>query len=181
MVLAGLTVPSDIASAQQLTVLYSFCAQSNCADGSRPAAGLTMDGRGVLYGTTNVGGGSNKGTVFKLTPTSGDSRGRWIETVLYSFCTLTQCIDGYFPAFRLLIDGHGALYGTTPLGGTNRGGTVFKLTAPAGDSRQGRWTETVLYSFCAQSNCTDGVGPQGDLIMDQRGAIFWRNGGWAYQ
>ena len=178
MFLAGLTVPSHEAFAQQLTVLYTFCSQQNCTDGSRPAAGLTMDGRGVLYGTTNVGGGSNKGTVFKLTPTTGDSQqGRWIETVLYSFCSLTQCIDGYFPAFRLLMDGHGALYGTTPLGGTNRGGTVFKLTPPAGDSRQGRWTETVLYSFCALSNCTDGVGPQGDLIMDQRGAIFGATAG----
>ncbi len=171
MVLVGLTVPSDIAFAQQLTVLYSFCSQQNCIDGSRPAAGLTIDGRGVLYGTTNVGGASNNGTVFKLTPTTG-IRDRWTETVLYSFCSLSNCTDGYNPAFRLLIDHHGILYGTTPYGGTYRGGTVFKLTPPTGNSRQGRWTETVLYSFCALSNCTDGVDPQGDLIMDQHGALL---------
>ena len=79
MFLAGLTVPSHEAFAQQLTVLYTFCSQQNCTDGSRPAAGLTMDGRGVLYGTTNVGGGSNKGTVFKLTPTTGDFAARPVD------------------------------------------------------------------------------------------------------
>ena len=100
-----------------------------------------------------------------------DSR-PWTETVLYSFCSLSNCADGYNPAFRLLIDHHGTLYGTTPYGGAYRGGTVFKLTPPTGNSRLGRWTETVLYSFCAQSNCTDGVDPQGDLIMDQHGALF---------
>jgi uncharacterized repeat protein (TIGR03803 family) len=44
----------------------------------------------------------------------------------------------------------GNLYGTDG-GGPNRGGDLFEIT-PSG-------TFTTLYSFCAQSNCTDGFQP----------------------
>jgi hypothetical protein len=37
------------------TVLYSFCAQSGCADGADPFVGLTMDAAGNVYGTTRGG------------------------------------------------------------------------------------------------------------------------------
>jgi len=156
------------AFAQQFMVLYTFCSQPNCADGSRPVAGLTRGKRGALYGTTNVGGGGGNGTAFKLTPpvSEGDP---WTETVLYSFCSLMRCADGYNPAFRLLMR-RGALYGTTPYGGANNGGTVFELTRPA--TAGNSWTETVLHSFCSLSNCADGVDPQGNLIMDGEGALY---------
>jgi uncharacterized repeat protein (TIGR03803 family) len=50
-------------------VLHSFCAETNCADGAYPAAGLIMDGAGNLYGTTFHGGASsNAGVVFELSP-----------------------------------------------------------------------------------------------------------------
>jgi uncharacterized repeat protein (TIGR03803 family) len=156
------------AFAQQFTVLYSFCSQPNCADGSRPVAGLTRGNLGALYGTTNVGGSSGNGTAFRLMPpaTAGNP---WTETVLYNFCSLAQCIDGYDPAYPLLTH-KGALYGAAPSGGTGRGGTVFKLTPPATAGQS--WVETVLYSFCSLSNCADGGVPQGDLIADQNGALF---------
>jgi uncharacterized repeat protein (TIGR03803 family) len=38
-----------------LTTLYSFCSQSNCADGANPL-GLVQDTNGTLYGTTYTGG-----------------------------------------------------------------------------------------------------------------------------
>jgi uncharacterized repeat protein (TIGR03803 family) len=54
------------------TVLYSFCPQGSCTDGSGPQAGLTMDAAGNLYGTTYFGGnytycGYGCGVVFALT------------------------------------------------------------------------------------------------------------------
>ena len=58
------------------TVLYSF--GSATGDGQHPEAGLIMDKKGTLYGTTYWGGANGYGTVFKLTPAGK-------ETVLYSF------------------------------------------------------------------------------------------------
>jgi uncharacterized repeat protein (TIGR03803 family) len=53
------------------TVLYSFCSQANCTDGSSPYAGLIEDASGNIYGTTISGGSmanSNvSGVIFKLT------------------------------------------------------------------------------------------------------------------
>ena len=49
-----------------LTTLYSFCSQTNCADGTAPQAGLVQDTNGDLYGTTSSGGENNDGTVFRL-------------------------------------------------------------------------------------------------------------------
>ncbi|HTT83543.1 MAG TPA: choice-of-anchor tandem repeat GloVer-containing protein [Rhizomicrobium sp.] len=47
-------------------VLYAFCPQQNCGDGSWPEAGL-IDVKGTLYGTTFKGGADGLGTVFALT------------------------------------------------------------------------------------------------------------------
>jgi uncharacterized repeat protein (TIGR03803 family) len=62
------------------SVLHRFQGGS---DGFFPVAGLIADSEGTLYGTTQFGGGSNNGTVFKLTPARNQTA--WTETVLYSF------------------------------------------------------------------------------------------------
>lgn len=106
----------------QLTLLYSFCSLLNCADGSNPYGGLTIDASGNLYGTTSSGGGFfQAGTIFKLDP-SGQL------TTLYSFCTQPpNCADGDIPYAGLILDGQGNLYGTATAGGASNSGTVFKL------------------------------------------------------
>ena len=155
-------------------VLHSF----NGTDGWSPEAGLIFDAAGNLYGTTEYGGtGGNCGaygcgTVFELTP---NGSGGWTETVLYSFCPQTGCTDGANPAAGLIFDAAGNLYGTTEYAGAYNSGTVFELT-PNGS---GGWTETVLYSFCSQANCTDGYGPLAGLIFDASGNLYGttRDGG----
>ena len=77
--------------------------------------------------------------MFELTPLAG---GGWTEQVLYSFNPYNGT-DGEFPSASLIFDAAGNLYGTTFVGGTHGGGTVFELTPSAG----GGWTEQVLYNF----------------------------------
>lgn len=152
-------------SSGNYSVLYSFCAQANCADGEQPYAGLFEDSSGNLYGTTQYGGTGLGGTVFKLDPGGHYS-------VLYNFCSQTNCADGGEPFAGLIEDASGNFYGTTNRGGaTNPNcpypsgcGTVFRL------DRAGN--ETVLYSFCSQANCADGYLPYAGLIEDASGNFY---------
>jgi uncharacterized repeat protein (TIGR03803 family) len=164
-------------------VLYSFCSVQNCVDGVSPLSGLIFDKAGNLYGTTFFGGANQGGTVFELTP---DANGTWSEKVLYSFCSAGICADGLYPDNGpLAFDAAGNLYGTTVDGGANQGdgrcndnpgcGTVFELTR----GNNGKWTEKVLHSFCAESNCADGVNPYSSVILDAKGNLYgttWTGG-----
>jgi uncharacterized repeat protein (TIGR03803 family) len=122
-----------ITATGRLTTLYSFCSQSNCADGAEPLAGLVQGTDGNFYGTTWQGGGSNCpygcGTIFKIT-SSGTL------TTLYSFCPEKGCPDGYYPEANLIQDTDGNFYGTAPGGGavTCAGGcgTIFSLSVGLG-------------------------------------------------
>src|SRR5208337_4751127 len=150
----------ELSSSGIETILHSFAGHET--DGAHPLAGLTMDAKGNLYGTT-VGGGDYKGchggcgTVFEVS--AGGT-----ETILHSFAKKGN--DGRGPSAGLIMDASGNLYGTTDLGGAHFYGTVFELT-PDG-------TETVLYSFCSQGglNCTDGANPVGTLVMDTEGNLY---------
>jgi uncharacterized repeat protein (TIGR03803 family) len=139
-----------------LTTLYSFCSQSGCTDGNRPVAGLVQATNGDLYGTTNSDGAEyTGGTVFKITPSG-------TLTTLYSFCSQSQCPDGQGPG-GLVQATDGNLYGTTLSGGAYSVGTVFEIT-PSG-------ALTTLYSFCYQTNCTDGEDPNG-LVQATNGDLY---------
>src|ERR1039457_3490039 len=141
-----------------LTTLYSFCSQTNCADGDAPYAGLVQAANGDFYGTTYSGGANGGyGTVFKIT------QGGTLTT-LYSFCSQTNCTDGDGPIAGLVQAANGDFFGTTFSGGANGYGTVFKIT-PGG-------TLTTLYSFCSQSGCTDGANPQARLVQAANGDLY---------
>jgi uncharacterized repeat protein (TIGR03803 family) len=147
------------------TVLHSFV--NNGTDGWYPRGGLTFDAAGNLYGMTSGGGTAANcpvlfscGTVFELSPTGG---GNWTETIIHSF-TETRA-DGFNPVDFLVIDSSGNLYGTTSLGGTYGGGTVFELTPSA----SGSWTETLLHSF---GRAGDGKTPYAGLVLDAAGNLY---------
>jgi uncharacterized repeat protein (TIGR03803 family) len=145
--------------------LWSF---GRFGDGRKPAAGLIADASGGLYGTTSLGGTSERcvassivygcGTVFKLTPKGSG----YTESVLWRF--YVAATDGKSPAAALLADSNGALYGTTVVGGTHNHGTVFKLTP----SSQG-YTESVIWNF---GKGKDGQSQFAALIMDAAGAFY---------
>lgn len=155
-----------ITSTGNFTRLYSFCSQTNCADGELPESGLIQGTDGNLYGTTNDGGLQNCGgvngcgTIFRISPA-----GKF--TTLYSFCSQggNPCPDGANPVGSLVQGADGNFYGTTCCGGNNTtGGTVFKMT-PAGSL-------TTLYTFCSLTNCADGSNPQGALIQGTDGSFY---------
>jgi uncharacterized repeat protein (TIGR03803 family) len=88
------------------------------------------------------------------------------ETVLYSFM---GGYDGSAPNAGVILDRHGALYGTTVSGGTLNNGTVYKLTAEG----QKKWTKTVLHSF---SSPPDGALPFAGVIFGRDGALYGTTG-----
>jgi len=140
-----------------LTTLYSFG-----TDGVSPLAGLVQATNGDFYGTTSAGGANGGGTVFRITPSG-------TLTTLYSFCSRDPeyCLDGDQPVAGLVQATDGDFYGTTEYGGAPSGGfagTVFKIT-PSGKL-------TTLYSFCAQSGCTDGEYPEAGLFQATNGTLY---------
>lgn len=160
-ILGVLTVFATPAQAQTFTVLYTF---TGGTDGGNPAAGLTMDGAGNLYGTAESYG-TGYGTVYKL-KRSGSS---WIFNLLHSF---TRGTDGNNPEGRVIFGPDGALYGTTFYGGGDGAlGTVFELRpAPtACAAALCPWSETLLHSFRGHD---DGTEPVGDLTFDQAGNVY---------
>ena len=140
-----------------LTVIYNFCSQTNCTDGSLPVGALIQATDGNLYGTTAGGGANNRGTVFKIT--LGGSL-----TTLYSFCNQAGCSDGSQPYAGLIQASDGNFYGTTRFGGTNGHGSVFSITSGG--------TLTTLYSFCPQSGCLDGEQPNAALLQASDGNLY---------
>ena len=138
-------------------MIYSFCAEPNCADGSSPFAGLVLANDRDFYGTTEQGGAYNFGTIYKIT--SGGTL-----TTLYSFCAQPGCPDGSFPDAPLVQATDGNFYGPTGSGGRLNKGTIFKITSGG--------TLTTLYSFCAQPGCPDGSGPVAGLVQAADGNFY---------
>jgi uncharacterized repeat protein (TIGR03803 family) len=135
------------------TNLYSFTGTN---DGATPN-GLVQGSDGYFYGTTQLGGTNNLGTVFKIS-SSGALTG------LYSFA---GAHDGATPQAGLVQGSDGNLYGTTESGGpyTNRFGvgygTVFKI------STNGMLTN--LYYFTGGD---DGAKPQAGLVQGSDGIFY---------
>jgi hypothetical protein len=178
-VIAATLAPRGAEAVDQEEVLHSFCAQSGCPDGYQPYAAPIRDAAGNLYGTTYEGGTHRAaaptlggGTVFELMPPA-KGKTAWTQKVLYSFCAQggTTCTDGAGPRAGLIADAAGNLYGSTTGGGLpGSSGTVFELTPPA--KGKTAWTQKVLYSFCAQLDCTDGANPYAGLIRDAAGNLY---------
>jgi uncharacterized repeat protein (TIGR03803 family) len=146
-----------VSPAGKHTVLYSF---GSGTDGTIPFAGVTLDAKGNLYGTTSAGGSTGNGTVFELKRSSSG----WTEIILHNF-ELQD--DGGTPFAGLVFDNSGNLYGAATQGGVNGtdgGGTIFELR-PAG----GSWTFTVLYGLYGWNIS----GTFRDLLFDSANGVIY--------
>jgi uncharacterized repeat protein (TIGR03803 family) len=199
---------SPAAAQSSYKILHSFRGNP---DGGGVYAGLAIDGKGALYGTTCCGGAYGEGTVFQLTPGAG---GKWSEKILHSFCADPHCTDGELPMEGVVVDGAGNVYGTAGGGHNNYGvayelapdpysapGWVYRVIYESGSEglildqggnlygewgpgkygkgdvfelspRSGDWNQTLLYSFCSQQDCRDGLGPLYGLTWDASGNLY---------
>ncbi len=134
--------------AQTLTTLANF----DGPHGSMPMRiSLVQDAVGNFYGTTERGGDSDHGTVFKMAPDG-------TLTLLYSF---TNQADGTNPDAGLVLASDGNFYGTTRAGGAHGGiGTIFRIT-PQG-------TLTTIHTFVG----TDGSGVYAPLMQATDGNLY---------
>ena len=154
------------------TVLHLFTGQG---DGINPAAGVTLDGKGNIFGTTQYGGtanctngsGSSCGTVYELSP---NGSGGWNEQLLYSF----PSTGATNPTAGVILDAMGNVYGTASIGGisscpsSNIGcGAVYKLTHESAG-----WTFRTLHYFHWMQSRPDGALPQASLFEDAQHNLF---------
>jgi uncharacterized repeat protein (TIGR03803 family) len=124
-------------------------------EGASPNAGMVLDSKGNLYGTTSTES-DVASTVFELAHSSSG----WKLSTLHSF---SASGDASNPN-GLVIDSAGNLYGASYQGGANAYGTVFELSRGAGG-----WTETILYSF---QGGTDGLSPLANITFDASGNLY---------
>ena len=118
------TLAAPIYSSPLMT-LISF----DGSDGLQPAAGLTVDANGNLFGTTAYGGVNNDGTIFEI-----KNDGSLIAPVYASIpVTLVNFngSDGACLSAGLTADANGNLLGTTYQGGATGDGTVFDISLTA--------------------------------------------------
>jgi uncharacterized repeat protein (TIGR03803 family) len=137
------------AQAYTFKQFYDFCQGNSCDGGDYPDGSLIIDSSGNLYaGATSS---------IKLSPPKTGTKWTW-----------QRLFSAGDPG---LIDAKGAVYGLTVpgKGGANGFGYIFKLTPNANKTK---WTEANLYSFCSQSDCTDGQTPNPGLVMDGSGDIY---------
>src|SRR5262249_36783827 len=99
-------------NAYPVRTLASF----NGSVGSGPQGSLVQDSQGDLFGTTELGGTFNQGTVFEI------AAGSNVITTLASF----DGTNGAHPTGSLAIDSQGNLFGT------NGQNAVFELAAGSG-------------------------------------------------
>ncbi len=136
------------------TVLYRFSKKV----GAYPVSTLNFDGFGNLYGTLSEWGAGFSGALFRLTP-----QGRQHNLPFFGMP------DAGSPNAGVLVQGN-SLYGTTTAGGAQNGGSIFKVHGT---------TESVVYSFCSQANCTDGSQPYAALILRGKSLFGTTAGGGA--
>jgi uncharacterized repeat protein (TIGR03803 family) len=142
-------------------ILHLFTGATNTGDGENPTAGLTLASNGDFYGTTEFGGASGYGTIFKMTPAG-------TVTVLHSFADNDP--NGQQPIGALVQASDGNLYGTCYDGGANGWGTVFRISLSG--------TFQKLYDF---SQAAGNVGnlPKAGLIQASDGNLYgtaWEGG-----
>jgi uncharacterized repeat protein (TIGR03803 family) len=109
-----------------------FTGAAGAAPGALPGGELHVDARGVIHGTTLLGGAADEGCVFRFSETGG------LRTLI-EFSGLGGTHPGSAggsDGAGLILSGgivtgpDGKLYGTAPSGGANGGGVAYRVVPP---------------------------------------------------
>ena len=148
----------QISPSGSYTILYEFYNNGLHSDGEIPQAVLVQGNDGNFYGTTDGGGTSGDGSVFRISPSGS-------YTNLHFFSGRPDGADGASGSYAGLIQGSdGNFYGTTSAGGTNTTdsqGTVFQITTKGG--------VTILHSFIGPP---EGYDPYAGLLQGSDGNFY---------
>jgi uncharacterized repeat protein (TIGR03803 family) len=144
------------------TTVYMFDNIHGTTDGANPYAGLIQGKDGSFYGTTQFGGTSNAGTVFKFAGSK--------TTMLHSFPWQPGQFypDGAYPKAALVQASDLNLYGATSYGGVlttyYQSGTLFRVTT--------KGVFTKLWDFNSTDSSVNGISPYGGLIQASDGNLY---------
>jgi uncharacterized repeat protein (TIGR03803 family) len=130
--------------------------------GSHPFSPLVQGPDGMIYGTASRGGANDLGTLFRL---NSDGSGFAVIKHLSHEIPATgpdRSETGGWPLAGLIQEPNGTLYGTAYNGGSNDGGTVFRLNPDGTDF-------SVLLHF---DHSITGGGPRGALLLASDGSLY---------
>ncbi len=149
-------------STGELNAVCNFSGTGGSTRGAYPECTLRDDGAGFFWGTTNGGGASDFGTVFKVNIQTG------AFTPVADFGgsgAPPGGATGRYPSSELIGDGFGNFWGTTQAGGALERGTVFKVNALTGN------LATVI-EFTDQQGAFLGAQPTAGLCADGAGYLW---------
>jgi uncharacterized repeat protein (TIGR03803 family) len=171
----GLGTIFKMTPAGELTTLVEFTTNGIINKGDSPYAGLVQGSDGNFYGTTERGGASNLGTVFKIA-TNGTAEGTMLTT-LAEFSGTGGNTRGSLPVAALVEGSPGVFYGVTVFGsiGSVSGklfsgnGTIFRITS-------GGVLET-LVDFTDNDGPNKGSNPTAALVQGNDGNLYGTTSG----
>jgi uncharacterized repeat protein (TIGR03803 family) len=141
--------------------MHTFSGCCGTGDGESPAAGLTLASDGNFFGTTQAGGTSGNGTIFKMNLAGA-------VTILHSFASDDP--NGTEPWGALIQASDGNLYGTCYDGGANGYGTVFRISTSGSFAK--------IYDFTIAAGNV-GYLPRAGVIQASDGNLYgtaWEGG-----
>jgi uncharacterized repeat protein (TIGR03803 family) len=148
--IAGKGTVFTMTPAGAFTPLHAFT--GGAGTGAHPRAPLMQATDGNFYGTTELGGVFDRGTLFQMTPEG-------IVTLIYTF---TGGLDGAYPWAPVIQAADGSFYGTAYSGDFSTFGRIFRMS-PTG-------SVTVVHTFAGGS--TDGANPVSALVQANDGNFY---------